>query len=112
MISLLSLSLPCQSWANEAAYRLAQGAFVAAQYADARTTELALNRGATEANFLYGSHPSDVRLYATKAILTVAVLAATARLRRAGRPRTAIVLLVLGTVIMTGAAVMNDGVAR
>jgi len=114
--SLLRLLLPIfllnPVLANDTAYRLAQGAFVAAQFADARTTELALDRGAEEANPLFGEHPSDVRLYATKAVLTVAVLAAAEGLRRRGRRRSAIVLLVLGSALAGVAAISNDAVMR
>lgn len=98
--------------ARDAAYRLAQAAFVAGAFADARTTDLALERGAREGNPVYGAAPSDSRLYGTKAAVVVATLAACAALRKAGHRRAALIILAVGAGLQAAVAAANDGVRR
>lgn len=93
-------------------YHFAQGSFVAAAYADARTTELGLARGAQETNPLLGESPSNGRLYVSKVVVVCATLAIAARLRKAGHRSTALVVLFVGAGLQTAAAVRNNEVMR
>jgi hypothetical protein len=91
---------------------LALSLFAASATADARTTELCLNRpGCYETNPLLGEHPSPARIYASGVVWTVGMSLYTHHLAKK-HPRAALTLLAIASSIHLNFALSNDRLAR
>lgn len=93
-------------------WKIASYTYAASVFADVKTTQLGLERGAKEINPIYGEHPSSLRLYGTTSTLAIGFYWGATRLRRAGYQRTAWTLLIISTALHFTCAIHNDKVAR
>lgn len=100
------------TFAGDTAWKAATASFVASSYADLRTTELGLDRGASEISPLMPSHPSDTRLYGQNLALTTGAWLWARHLKERGNRRAALMILWVVSAARVAAAIHNDGVAR
>lgn len=95
------------------AFYVATSVWVAGSFADLRATELALEQpGVRELNPLYGSHPSDARLYVGGAILASGLWFYARHLWRNGNRRAAITILVAGGLVRGAVAERNHRIGE
>jgi hypothetical protein len=82
---------------------------VGCQMFDANSTSRALDRGAVEMNeFVYGSNPTDARLYAVKGVVVLGMAWAANRVPHFPRK----FILGTGSLLGCAAGIHNEGVAR
>lgn len=114
LAAVLALSLVGGGCATPrgAAWTTATTAYAGATYADIRTTELGLERGAHELNPFLPEHPTDTRLYGQGMLFGVLFHWWARELYDRGYRKTAYGMLWVATGIHAGAAWHNDGVQR
>ena len=113
LILLLSPLAALAGEKNETPWRVATAFYVGAVAADMYSTDMALGRCTTcyEANPLFNGRPSDARLYLQGAAISTGIWLWARQIRKT-KPRTAMTLLIVFTVLHGAAAYHNAGIGR